>query len=187
MRTFPDFGKELSRPFEVDQRCFDCAELYHGCNATPENPDAYCPDYLRLPDVGVNGKTGQEFPPSRMGDRKEPRIRSAAGAPVRVQVQPKNPPPRCQAPAEPEPIEQTRQQSPAASPGPDGERLCGCGTVLKKRERCCGACRLSRRQKTMRRRRIGKRPSLVAVQSDPGVPFPAPGRPSTPCRSGAHN
>jgi hypothetical protein len=82
MRTFPHFGSELSRPFEVDQRCFDCAELYHGCHAIPENPDVHCTDALRLPDVKA-GTTGQVFPPSRMGDRKEPRVHrgTASAAP----------------------------------------------------------------------------------------------------------
>ena len=81
---FPDFGKEMHRPFNVDERCYDCAEFYGpghgqpGCNAMPANPNARCLDYLRLPDVGVDGQTGQEIPPSRMGGRKEPRITLSA-------------------------------------------------------------------------------------------------------------
>jgi len=53
----PDFGRELARPFEVDERCFDCAELYHGCYARPESPDTRCADYLRLPDVKPDLRT----------------------------------------------------------------------------------------------------------------------------------
>jgi hypothetical protein len=31
-RTFPDFGKELRRPFAVAEQCYDCAGFYDGCN-----------------------------------------------------------------------------------------------------------------------------------------------------------
>ncbi len=178
---FPDFGKELRRDFDVHKSCYDCSELYHGCNARPENPSSRCADYFPLPDVGVNGKTGQEIPPSRMGDRKEPRIRSTAGAPVRVQ--PENPPSRRPSPAKPEPVEQDppvqpRQQSPAGNPGADGKRLCGCGAVLPKRRRCCEACRRQRREATIRRHRKREQPS-AAVYDLSGVPFAGPGTPST--------
>ena len=61
MKTFPDFGKELRGPFMVDERRFDCAELYHGRNATPENPAAHCADRLRLPDV-MRGTCGADVP-----------------------------------------------------------------------------------------------------------------------------
>ena len=74
MKTFPDFGKELSRPFKVDERCYGCAELCHGCTARPENPDKRYAEYLHLPDL-MPGTCGQTFPPSRMQNRKEPRIR----------------------------------------------------------------------------------------------------------------
>ena len=145
MKTFPDFGKELKRPFEVDERCFDCAELYHGCNARPESPDSRCLDYLPLPNVGVNGTTGQEIPPSRMGGRKEPRVWLPKGRTRQAQSQPEKLPasrPR-----------RTRQLSPAGVPGPDGQRLCKCGALLEKRARCCADCRAERRKETMQRRR----------------------------------
>lgn len=34
MRTnkLPDFGKELRRPFEVHENCYDCVEFYDGCD-----------------------------------------------------------------------------------------------------------------------------------------------------------
>ena len=62
MKTFPDFGKELSRPFKVDERCYGCAELCHGCTARPENPDKRYAEYLHLPDL-MPGTCGQTFPP----------------------------------------------------------------------------------------------------------------------------
>lgn len=179
MRTFPDFGGELKRPFEVDARCFDCVELYGGCPARREDPDTFCPDYLRLPDV-LPGSAGQTFPPSRLRGQQPRPPRPGPAARLQVEAQPKNPPTG-------RPPEQIRQQSPAATPGTDGERLCGCGAPLRKRERCCGACRLSRRQETMLRRRSGERPSLVVVQSDPGVPLSATGTLSTQRRRAAHN
>jgi hypothetical protein len=209
MNRFPDFGKDLQRGFEVDERCFDCTEFCHGCNARPENPASRCADYFPLPDVGVNGQAGQEIPPSRMGSRKDPRVRLPNGAPVRAQVQPKNLPARrrAQARSEPEPIEQDppessrstapepgpatppaigapRQQSPAGNPGLDGKRLCGCGAVLPKRKRCCEGCRLQRREATMRRRRE-RPPATIYDGSD--VPLPAAGTLSTQHGSPAHN
>jgi len=79
MKTFPDFGAELRRPFEVVEQCYDCVEFYgeghggRGCNAWPANKPFCCADHFPLPDVGVDGQTGQRFPPSRMGGRTEPR------------------------------------------------------------------------------------------------------------------
>jgi len=182
MNRFPDFGKELRRDFEVDAGCYDCVEFYGpghgqpGCNARPAQPRIYCLDYFPLPPVGVNGKTGQEFPPSRMGGRKEPRLRMRNSAPVEAREQAENPPARKQTQAKPEPIEQdppesgdqvpkqTRQQSPAGKPGLDGKRRCGCGcgTVLKKRERCCAACRLQGRKNALERYRSQNRPSVAS-------------------------
>ncbi len=201
---FPDFGKELQRPFEVHEACYACVEFYGpgrgvvGCNAWLASKAFNCADFLRLPDV-MPGTSGQVFPASRMGGRKEPRIRSVAGTVVRAPVQPENPPAdlRARAEPEPEPIEQDppktdrlpkqpRRQSPAATPGPDGERLCGCGALLRKRQRCCGDCRLKRREETMNRRRHQNRP-VVEVETVSGVPFFAPGTLSTQRRSGAHN
>jgi hypothetical protein len=150
MRTFPDFGGELKRPFGVDQRCFDCAELYHGCHATPENPDSRCADYLRLPDV-MPGTCGQVFPPSRMQGRTEPRIRLGAGVPVQVDVQPTNPP----------------AGRPASS-----ARLCGCGAILPKGRRLCDTCRTQSRRQTRRdymRSYMEQRRSPTSG-SDPDVP-----------------
>ena len=178
MNGFPDFGKDLQRPFEVDERCFDCAELYHGCNARPEDPDTRCPDYFQLPGV-MPGTTGQVIPASRMGGRKEPRPPVPIAARAQNHVQGK------ESPVSERP-KQARQQSPAGNPGPDGKRLCGCGAILPKRKRCCDTCRAGRRKTTMHRRRNGQRPS-VASRSDPDVPSTHAGRPSTPCRSGAHN
>ena len=121
MRSFPDFGKELKRPFEVHEHCYDCAELYHGCNAWPTARQFACADYSPLPDVGVNGKTGQEFPPSRMGDRKEPRIRSTGKQP------------------DPAPI------------ATDRARPCKCGRPMGKRRRLCDYCRDAKRAKSRRK------------------------------------
>ncbi len=166
MTAFPDFGKEIERPFTLDERCLDCVELYAGCNARPENPASRCADYFPLPDVGVNGKTGQEIPASRMGDRKQPRVRFKAKRSDSTPVTLDEPHTRKGS----RPPKQPRQLSPAAHPGPNGERLCTCGAVLRKRERCCGACRLQRRKETMQRRRTGDQRS-TAVGSASDMPF----------------
>ncbi len=58
--------------------CADCVEFYHTCVGWPDGPDAKdfdCADFHRLPNVGVNGQTGQGIPPSRMGGRTDPRAR----------------------------------------------------------------------------------------------------------------
>ncbi len=126
MHASPDFGRELRRPFNVDERCYDCAELYHGCNARPENPSSRCADYFPLPTVGVNGQTGQEIPPSRMGGRKDPRVRSATGGPTPAPAHTASPPAHRRTPAKPEPTPEPVEQDPAdsrqpAAPGPDSE------------------------------------------------------------------
>jgi len=163
MKTFPDFGKELSRPFPVDQRCYDCAELCHGCNARPENPDTRCADYLHLPDV-MPGTCGQTLPPSRMQGCTEPRIRLAAAAPVQVEVQPKNPP-----------------ASRLASSAQPQARLCGCGAILPKGRRLCDQCQTQNRRQTKRdyMRTYMEQWRSAADGSDSHMPFPAAATPST--------
>lgn len=151
MNRLPDFGKELQRGFEVDERCFDCVELYAGCKARPENPDSRCADYFPLPDV-MPGTHGQVFPPSRMGDRKEPRVRLPNGAPARAQVQPEKPP------ASRQPQTKPHREYPAADYGLAGERLCQCGARLPKRKKCCETCRQTRRAETLHSRRRQERP-----------------------------
>jgi hypothetical protein len=176
MTRFPDFGKELQRPFEVHENCSDCAEFYGpghgvpGCNAWPASKDFACLDFLRLPDVGVNGQTGQEFPPSRMGGRKEPRIRrptaleQATAGPPAIEAPPTDPP--------------TRRPG---QPGELGARICGCGGILPKGKRLCDTCRAEHRRRTLRQymrgymveRRSG------AIRSNPDVPFPGRGTHTT--------
>jgi hypothetical protein len=168
MKTFPDFGKELRRPFEVDARCYDCAEFYHGCNARPENPDARCGDRLRLPDV-MPGTCGQTLPPSRMQGRTEPRIRLAAAAPVQVEVQPKNPP-----------------ASRLASSAQPQARLCGCGAILPKGRRLCDQCQTQNRRQTKRdyMRTYMEQRRSVEVGFGSHVPFPATGTHATQAGGG---
>jgi hypothetical protein len=155
VNKFPEFGAELKRDFEVSAGCYDCVEFYDGCNARRADPNSRCLDYFPLPPVGVNGKTGQETPPLRMGDRKEPRIRSATPKPDHAKPRGEATRRIGQSPKQP------RQQSSAGNPGPDGERLCGCGARLRKRERCCGACRLQRRKDALERYQSLNRPSVA--------------------------
>ena len=168
MRTIPDFGKGLSRPFTVDERCYDCAELCHGCTARPENPDTRCGDYLRLPDV-MPGTAGQMFPPLRMQGRTEPRIRLAVAAPVQVEVQPKNPP-----------------ASRLASSAQPQARLCGCGAILPKGRRLCDQCRTQNRRQTRRdyMRTYMEQRRSAAAESGSGMPFPATATLSTQASGG---
>ena len=130
LTRFPDFGKELRRPFAVHDRCCDCAEFYGGCNAWPESTAFCCADYLRLPDV-MPGTCGQVIPPSRMKDRREPsglRTNRSAG-----------------------------EQESAAKP--QTTRQCPCGAPLPKYRQYCDDCRQQNRRESMRqymrKRRVG--------------------------------
>ncbi len=55
-----DFGRELLRPFEVHENCYDCAGLCDGCRAWPATRDFACHTFNRLPDV-TPGTRGQRF------------------------------------------------------------------------------------------------------------------------------
>lgn len=70
------FGAELKRTNPTDHTCYDCAEFFFSCSGRPPDPNrkTKCRDARRLPDVGLNGQTGQEIPPSRMNGRNEPRL-----------------------------------------------------------------------------------------------------------------
>ena len=181
MNRFPDFGKELQRSFEVHENCYNCAEFYGpgrgvvGCNAWPAAKEFACADYLPLPNVGVNGKLGQEFPPSRMQGRKEPRVHGGAE----------------QAPCQP----QGRKQSPADSrPQEKGKavsdktkaRTCTCGTPLPKGKRLCDGCRITSRRQTKRQymRTYMEHQRSAAVGSDSHMPFPAAATSSTQASGG---
>jgi hypothetical protein len=174
VNRFPDFGKELQGPFEVHENCYDCAALYDGCQGWRASRDFNCRDFNRLPDVGIDGKHGQEFPPPR----------------CRVQGQP-----------EPEPIEQEPPESnpqtepdqshashlaidrppayPPSSlpetPAKSGARVCGCGAGLPKGRQLCDTCRMENRRRTKRRYMQGymKHWRSGVIRSDSDVPFPA--------------
>jgi hypothetical protein len=168
MTTIQEFGKELQRPFKVDERCYDCVEFYGGCNAQPENRDTRCADYFRLPH-GMPAPCGQTFPSSRMNGRKEPRVRVAAGTPVQGQVQPKNPP----------------ASWPSPSVQPKG-RICGCGVPLAKGRRLCDGCRVEARRQSKRQymRTYMEQRRSAAVGSASDVPFPATATQSTQAGGG---
>jgi hypothetical protein len=140
---FPDFDKDIRRPFAVQEYCYDCAEFYHGCNAWPANKTFDCADYYPLPDVGIDGATGQAFPPSRMQGRKQPMVRGE----IVPDGQENSPDP----PAVP-----TRRQTAGSRAK---SRRCACGAALSKGKQLCESCRAEARRRTMReymqRRRAG--------------------------------
>ncbi len=61
LNRFPDFGKEVRRPFEVHENCSDCAGFYDGCQGWPDSRPFDCHSVTRLPDVPA-GTCGQRFP-----------------------------------------------------------------------------------------------------------------------------
>jgi len=148
-KTFPDFGKELRRPFEIHEFCYDCAGFYDGCPAWPARKRFACPIYDALPDV-MPGTWGQKFPAT---------TRKLAAAPVDDESQ-----------------GETQDRLPERKDPPraqiDGDRRCGCGAPLSKGKRFCDQCRIQNRRKTMRQYMRQRRGS-AAVDADSGVPFPA--------------
>ena len=90
-RRFPDFGKELRRPFEVHGACYDCCRLYDGCEAWPASRSFTCGEYSRLPDVmpGTCGAGARGRRPARGRREAKPTRRGSAernrrGTPQRV-------------------------------------------------------------------------------------------------------
>jgi hypothetical protein len=161
-----NLGQEVARAFDVHENCYDCAGFYDGCPAWPAAREFACHKYHRLPDV-MPGTCGQPFPDVGrklatipVGGRPEADPMSATGQ------LPQHPP------------RHTRRQSPMAKRGPNGERLCECGTVLPRRKRCCDDCRLDRREATMRQRGNRSRLSVVA-DANSDVPSTGPTGPST--------
>jgi hypothetical protein len=182
-----DFGAEVRRSFEVHDNCFGCAAFYEGCAAWPKSRAFACADYYPLPTVGMNGQTGQQWPASRMGSRKQPRTRTGpattgaqSGHAVTSARQPTAKREHAMNQGQPQSngSNSARRQSPMGNHGPNGERLCGCGATLKKRQRCCEDCRLRRRQEAVRRWKNRKQPS-EAARSASDLPTNATGTHST--------
>ena len=154
-KTFPEFGKELRRGFEVHEKCYDCAEFFHGCNGWPVGKSGRCADHLRLPDV-MPGTWGQVVPPSRMKGRREPRAIPSGVGRAHIETQP---------PASSQPAMENPPAGEAREPGKPSARICDCGAPLSKGKRLCDTCRTQNRRKTMREyMRQRRRP--VAVDAD---------------------
>ena len=60
-KRLTDLGKELDRPFEVAEECYDCNGFHNGCVAWPADRKFACHVYNPLPDV-MPGEHGQRFP-----------------------------------------------------------------------------------------------------------------------------
>ena len=142
-KRLTDFGKELDRPFEVHENCYDCAGFYDGCPAWPADKQFACRIVTRLPDV-MPGTYGQKFPATcrKLPDDYWTRTgKHQADDPAK--------------PAKPRPAQvKPHRQSLAALHGSDGQHLCACGAAIAKGRRCCDRCRTERRQESLRHRRI---------------------------------
>ena len=123
-RRFPDFGKELRRPFEVHASGYNCADFYDGCEAWPASKPLACGRYNRLPDV-MPGTCGQQFPETRRRNER-PAERGQGSVPAKRKRQSQ----RARARGEP--------------------RLCECGASLPKSRWLCDPCRAANRRATMR-------------------------------------
>ena len=151
MTAHPEFGKELRRPSEVHENCYDCVSFYDGCQGWRASDDFECRHSNRLTDV-LPGTCGQRFPPSR---RRNPARPELASEPVEQD------PPESRWPTAPEPepaappaIDTPRGVSPASrprEPPKPGARTCGCGAALPKGKRFCDTCRTENRRRTKRR------------------------------------
>jgi len=174
--TFPEFGEQLRRSFEIHENCFDCADFYDGCGGWRASRDFACEDFNRLPAV-MPGTYGQRFPQSRRSERAEyqPAGRymalgksycessSAAGGNTHTETTDL-------------PHEIRRAKV----------RTCGCGAILPKGKRLCDTCRTQNRRQTKRhymRTYMGQRRS-AAVDAGSDVPFPAAATQSTRASGG---
>ena len=164
-KAFPEFGKELKRPFEVHENCYDCADFYDDCKGWRASRGFACEDFNRLPNV-VPGTYGQRFPASR---RSELAKHQAAERDIA-------------------PGKSYRESSSTAGGDAHAEvaglsheihktkvRACGCGAILPKGRRLCDQCRTQNRRQTKRdyMRTYMEQRRAVAVGSDSGTPFPA--------------
>jgi hypothetical protein len=169
--TFPEFGKQLRRSFELHENCLDCADFYDGCGGWRASRGFACEDFNRLPDV-MPGTYGQRFPASCRSERAEYRpagrhmalgksyreLSSAAGGNTHTE-------------ATDLPHEIRRAKV----------RTCGCGAILPKGKRLCEECRAENRQQTkrdyMRSYMEQRRSAVIDAGSD--VPLPATAMQST--------
>jgi hypothetical protein len=174
LRTYPDFGKGLQRPFIVHENCCDCAGFYDGCVAWPQSKPFACHSYNPLPDV-LAETCGQRFPATARKLTAVP-----ADSKVETRLMPSTPMEHSR------PSQQSRRPSPIARRGLSGERLCECGATLQKRKRCCNACRLKRREETLYQHKCREARSTV-VDTGSGLPFAGSGTLSTRARIPAHN
>ncbi len=151
--TFPKFGEQLKRLFEVHENCYDCAEFYDGCMGWRASKGFAYEGFNRLPNV-MPGMYGQQFPASRRSECAEyqPAGRyMAAGGDT------------C---AEAAGLSHKTHRAKT--------RTCGCGAILLKGKRLCDQCRTENRQQTKReymRKYMARQRSAVDAGSD--VPFPA--------------
>jgi hypothetical protein len=175
-KTFPEFGKELRRPFEVHENCYDCAEFYEGCKGWRASRDFACEGFNRLPNV-MPGTYGQRFPPSRRSEfAKHPWAERNIT-----------------------PGKSHRESSSAAGEDTYAEvaglshevhkariRACGCGAILPKGRRLCDPCRIQNRRQTKRgyMRTYMKEHRPATIGSDPHVPSKAAGTLSTQAGGG---
>jgi len=138
-RRLTGFGRELNRPFEVHEKCYDCAGFYDGCPAWPAERKFACRIVTRLPDV-MPGTYGQRFPAT---SRKLPADHWTRTGKHQADDPAKLAKPR---PAQVKP----HRTSPVAHIDDNGERRCECGTIIGKRRRICETCRIERRRLSKR-------------------------------------
>jgi hypothetical protein len=169
--TFPKFGEQLKRLFELRENCYDCAEFYDGCGGWRASRDFACEGFNRLPDV-IAGTYGQRFPQSRKSERAE-------YPPVGIYMAPGK---------------RYCESSSAVGGNTNAEttnlpheirrakvRTCGCGAALPKGKRLCDQCRTENRRQTKREymRTYMEQQRSAAVDAGSDVPFPAAATQST--------
>ena len=124
MRRFPDFGRELRRPFAVHENCYDCAGFYEGCKVWPAAREFACGVYNPLPDV-LPGTCGQRFP--------------ATSRQLTTLAEDK---------AKPDSLADASVAKRSATRKRD--RHCTCGSPLPKGKRLCDLCRIQNKRQTKR-------------------------------------
>ena len=162
-KRFPEFGKELKRPFEVHENCYDCADFYGDCKGWRASRAFACEDFNRLPDV-MPGTYGQRFPASRRSGLAKCQSADeniAADGDTHAEV-----------------------ASLSRAIHKAKVRACGCGAILPTGRRLCDQCRTQNRRATMRDYMRTRRAGSGDSRSDSGVPFPAAAMRSTQAGGG---
>jgi len=138
--AFSEFGREVKRPFEVHENCYDCTEFHGGCMGWRASRDFACEGFSRLPNV-MPGTYGQRVPASRKSERAEYQPAGRYMAPGKSY---------CESSSAAGGNIHTETTDLLHEIHKAKVRTCGCGAPLPKGRRLCDTCRTQNRRKAKR-------------------------------------